>query len=522
MRTLAPWWFPLILTMLLACGPVRAEETFDILEYQVEGNEVLPVPAIERAVYPFLGEKREVQDVEKARVALEQAYRDAGYLTVQVLVPEQEVKDKVVRLSVVGGTVSKVRVAGSRYYSQGRILERAAALREGETLHFPDVQKDMAALNRTAALRVVPVLRPGPKFGTTEVDLNVSDQRPYGFNAGLNNYSSPNTTDLRLSVGARYDNLWQRGHSIGLSVQTSPEDTKEVLALSASYAVPLSGNRGTLAAYYVASDSNVAVVGNQAVFGKGSIFGLRWNKPLPAVGAFNHSVTLGADYKDFQQNIGQPGQPAIDQPIRYVPATASWNASRQGERGVTALSTGVVFGIRGLSDDEQVFANRRFNARGNFLVWRFEAARTQILRQNLSAFFQVDGQRASGPLIVNEQFLGGGASQTSVRGYLEAEVAGDDGTHATIELRRSVSTKAISEHFSELQVLVFADGVYVTTQDALPGQARFAWLSSAGLGLRARATNGLRLVLDLGVPFKSTQFTDAGKPAAQFSLTYQY
>lgn len=518
---LALGWLVALMAGLVPAA-VGAQEAFDIFEYQVEGNESLPVDAIEKAVYPFLGEGRDVKDVEKARAALEQAYRDAGFLTVQVVVPEQEVKDKVVRLTVVGGKLSKLRVVGSRYYAQGRILERAPALKEGDTLYFPDVQKDVAGLNRTAALRVVPVLRPGPKFGTTEIDLNVTDQRPYGFNAALNNYYSPNTTELRLSVGARYDNLWQRGHAIAMTAQTSPQDTQEVKAFSASYAIPLDGNAGTLAAYVVASNSNVAVVGNQAVLGKGSIAGLRWNKPLPPVGGFNQSATVGADYKDFQQNIGQPGQPAIEQPIHYVPGVVSWNASRLGAKGLTGLSTGFTFGIRGLSDDEAVFANRRFNASGNFGVWRFEASRMQNLGSNLSAFVQIDGQKASGPLIVNEQFLGGGASQTSVRGYLEAEVAGDDGTHATVELRRNIPTKPISEALAELQVLAFSDGVYVVTQDPLPGQASYAWLSSAGLGLRARTTNGLRLRLDVGVPFKSTQYTEAGKPAAQFQVSYQY
>src|SRR5215470_10609469 len=72
------------------------EPTFDILEYRVEGNSVLPKLAIERAVYPHLGEKKRIADVEKARVALEKAYHDAGYATVVVNVPVQKVDKGVV------------------------------------------------------------------------------------------------------------------------------------------------------------------------------------------------------------------------------------------------------------------------------------------------------------------------------------------------------------------------------------------------------------------------------------------
>lgn len=510
---LSPW----------SAGSARAApQRFDILEYRVEGNEVLPVTAVEKAVYPFLGEQRTLDDVEGARAALEKAYRDAGYLTVIVRIPEQEIRDDVVRLSVTSGRLARLKVTGSRYYEQGRIRERAAALQEGKPMSFPAIQQDLGELNRNEALRVVPVLRPGPNFGTTEVDLAVTDKPPYGFNVGLNNYYSPNTTELRLSGNARYDNLWQREHSVSLGFVTSPQNTSEVKSFTAAYAAPLDGNRGTLAAYYVVSDSSVAVVGDQTVLGKGDIFGLRWSKPLPALGNLYSAVTLGADYKDFRQNFGAPGQPPIEQPVRYVPGTLSWAGSFAGARSQNTLSSSIVFGIRALSDSDAVFANRRYNARSGFLIGKLEMSRTQRLNDWLAAYAQVDGQLADGPLVVNEQFLAGGASLTSVRGYLEAEKAGDDGAHGTFELRAGLPAARVWARLDELQLLSFFDWAAVRTQDPLPGQERSSSLASAGVGLRARAFDGLRLRLDFAFPFDTTQYTEAGKPRLQFSALYQY
>ena len=64
--------------------------TFDLLELQVEGNTLLDRVRVERAVYPFLGEGKTVKDVEAARQALEIVYRDSGYATVVVDIPEQD------------------------------------------------------------------------------------------------------------------------------------------------------------------------------------------------------------------------------------------------------------------------------------------------------------------------------------------------------------------------------------------------------------------------------------------------
>ena len=98
------------------------KNTFNVMEYQVEGNKLLPAIRIEQAVYPYLGENKTIADVEGAQSALAKAYHDAGYLTVLVDIPEQQVAGGVVRLKVTEGKVEKVRVTGSHYYDLGRIL----------------------------------------------------------------------------------------------------------------------------------------------------------------------------------------------------------------------------------------------------------------------------------------------------------------------------------------------------------------------------------------------------------------
>ena len=62
---------------------------FDILDIQIEGNTVLPAVAVEKTIYPFMGEHKTIDDLEAARKALEQQYKDSGFVTVFVDIPEQ-------------------------------------------------------------------------------------------------------------------------------------------------------------------------------------------------------------------------------------------------------------------------------------------------------------------------------------------------------------------------------------------------------------------------------------------------
>lgn len=87
----------------------EATPRFDVWEYRVEGNTVLDPKVIEKTVYGYLGPGKTIDDVEKARAALEKVYHDAGYAAALVDIPEQDVNEGVVVL-----TVGRVGSTGSR------------------------------------------------------------------------------------------------------------------------------------------------------------------------------------------------------------------------------------------------------------------------------------------------------------------------------------------------------------------------------------------------------------------------
>jgi len=499
-------------------GAIEQKATFDIYEYEIVGASVLPRPVIEKAVYPYLGPGKTIEDVEKARAALEQAYRQAGYGAALVDIPEQQVTEGVVQLRVTESRVGRTRVTGARYYSQGRILAQAPALREGEVLNFTAVQEQVAALNERPQRRVVPVLRPGERFGTTDADLNVEDQLPLHANLELNNYYSPNTTQLRLLAGARYDNLWQLDHSIGVQVQTSPQDTSEVRVFSTSYYAPLWGNASG-GVYYVKSNSNVAAVGDLTVLGNGDIVGLRLVQPLPALGGFGEAVTFGADYKSFSNVVVQPGTPGIQTPIHYTDLLVSFGGNFVKPTYSTILSTGVTFSARGISASDAEFEANRFNATSNFFIWKFDVQHTHTVYRGWSVYGRLDGQLTGQPLVSTEQYAAGGAD--NVRGYLQAEALGDDALHTTLEVRSPSFGPRLSSKIQDLTFYGFFDGAELGVVDALPSQQSHTTLASVGVGLRARALDTLTLRLDLGVALKPTIYTSDGEVRVQFSAAYQ-
>jgi hemolysin activation/secretion protein len=531
-----PFLLPLlaILAALFLVPAHAAEEGhFDLFEIRVEGNTVLPALSIEKAVYPHLGENKRIEDVEAARTALEKAYHDSGYLTVFVDIPEQQVQAGVVRLRVTEGRVERLRVTGSRYFSLGRIREKTPDLAEGSVPYFPEVQKQLAAVNRGGDRRVTPVLRPGRTPGKVEVDLKVDDKLPLHGNVELNDRYSANTTRTRLNANLRYDNLWQEEHSLSLGIQTAPQDTAESRVLSATYVWP-TDNGNYLAAYGVISESDVAAVGDLNVIGSGKIAGLRYIVPLRSRPRYFHTLTLGVDYKDFDETLSLTaaggGTPVTtNTPISYLPFSVGYEGTVQGMRSTTQLAAILNFSVRGLADGTveclpgvflNEFACKRYLGNANYAFLRLDVKHTHQIGNGWSLFGRLGGQIASGPLISNEQFSAGGVD--TVRGYTESAASGDDGLIGGLELRTPSLARRASERLDDLTLYAFAEGASLNIREPLAGQTDRFYLLAAGLGLRFKGWSGVSGSLDLAYPFEDAGQVEAGDGRVHFRLGYEW
>lgn len=505
----------------MAAAPAAAEEreiAFDIFEYRVEGNTVLPAARIEEVVYPFLGEARGMDAVEQARSALEKAYHAIGYLTVSVNIPEQKVEGSAVRLQVEEGRVERLRVVGSRYYSLGAIKARVPELAEGSVPYFPAMQAQIAGVNTTPDRQVAPVMRPGKSPGKVEVDLKVQDQLPFHGGIELNNRYSANTTHTRLNGSVRYDNLWQRDHSLSFSFQTTPENTRETRVLATTYLVPADGDYWAI--YGVLSRSNVAAVGDVSVIGNGNIFGLRYIHPLPALETYSHSLTLGADRKDFQETTVLQGADSFNTPIAYTPLFGGYDANWQAESSTTQVNLGATLSVRGLGNDVQEFADKRFLAKPDFAHLRADLKHTQQLPKTWQMFARVSGQVSGGPLISSEQFAIGGAD--TVRGYPESSAMGDQGVFGTLELRTPPLAKYFASQPGELYAFAFYDRGRVGIAEPLPAQTETFDLASAGLGLRLKKWRGVSGELNYARALMQSGQVRSGDARLHFQIGYDW
>ncbi len=491
------------------------------------GVTLLTPGEIGETVYPFLGPGRTAEDVENARAALEKAFHDKGFQTVSVQIPPQQGRGGVVTLEAVEAKVGRLRVRGAKYFLPSEIKRAAPALAEGGVPNFEEVTRNIVALNQLADRRITPELRPGVEPGTVDIDLKVEDKLPLHGSLELNNRRSPDTTELRLNGSLSYNNLWQRGHSIGGSFQISPEDLDDVKVYSGYYlarfrelswlSMLVSGTK---------QDSNVSTLGGVAVAGRGEILGFRALINLPPGKDFYQSLSIGMDYKHFRQAVTLGLDPltglsdTTETPISYYPITAAYNASWVGKNYLTEFNAGLTFHLRGMGSEGAQFDENRFKADGSFIYLRGDLAHTRDLPLGFEIFGKVQGQLSDQPLVSSEQISGGGLN--TVRGYLEAEVVGDNGVFGALELRSPSLLGWLDKEKSEWRFYAFVEGGVLTIHEPLPEQNDRFELASIGVGSRIRIRDFLNGSLDAGLPLISQTATEAREPLFSFRVWAEF
>jgi hemolysin activation/secretion protein len=512
--------FALLIKLFAFCANAQAQEqVFDINEYVIEGNTTLDVIRIEEAVYPFLGPKKTIADAEGAREALEKAYQAVGYLTISVDIPEQRVGNGVIRLQVLEGKVDRLAVKGGLYFAASEIRRAVPELASGAVPNSNQVQAEVGALNKNPNRRVTPALKPGKTPGTVDVELSVDDNLPVSGALALSNFKNATGSALRLNADVRFENVgsnyFDNGHTLGLSLFTTPQKVKETQVWTVNYLIPTT-NSGTFMAYAVRSDSaSIEPVGSTLVQGKLRVLGLRYFFGLTERGSNRWNFSVGLDRKSNEQLVATPDGQG---PIVYYPVTGTMNLAMGSAADQWKLDTTLIVGSGNGQRAEQEFAKRRLGASPNFSVMKIELANDRALSDKLRLRSRLGFHLSSAPLLNLEQASAGGYE--SVRGYYEAEQLGDRSAKASLELAYTFSSAQGFVRRTEL--LGFWEAAKLSVISPAVAQIDRFTLASVGLGARLKLASTVNLISELARPNKTTPQTRQGQWRFLTKLTYEY
>lgn len=480
-------------TLPLQTG-ARIEQTFVLSAVNIEGATAFSSDELAKSFEPYLASHVGQAELEKITSQITEKYRQAGFLLSYAVLPPQSVRSGIVRIKVVEGYVSNVRLAGDK---------RAATAVRGI---FERLTKDRPLRSETLE-RMIGLGRDVPGVVIKDVQISRSAQDPARHQLiiaiGGARYGALAYTDNRGTI----EDARVRGYSsFSLASLAIPGDQLQIDLFTIPYrkfryfygqvkgSVPLNadGLRITASASYGDQFQNLPGP-DQDGFSRQLIGELSY--PLEKSRSFSLVGHVGLmDWKSEEKRSG-----LTVQRDRMQVARASLEFSRVSTirlNGTIGISRG--FDLGSATDKGDPLASRPF-ASSKFTKLNAALQLIAPLSDRARVRLDTSAQYSTNPLLALEEFALGGSRIG--RAFDFNEVTGDHGVGAMLEF--GYRLRETKHGPKAVEVFAFVGGGGAFRHRSLPGLPKNQWLADVGSGARFSAF-GFRWSGEIGVPLART------------------
>ena len=144
-------------------------------------------------------------------------YRERGFILAKAYIPKQKVRDGIVTLSVLLGTLGEVEVQNNTYYKSNII---ASTFANDLTKPVTDkvIEEDLYLINDFPGVAATGFFQPGSQVGDTKLSILMKEERKYDANVRLDNHGSEMTGKYRVYGEAYWHNPIGNADQLKLAV----------------------------------------------------------------------------------------------------------------------------------------------------------------------------------------------------------------------------------------------------------------------------------------------------------------
>lgn len=452
------------------------------------------------AAAPWRGAPLDITTVRCVGLAMERAFREAGYPFVRVSAPPQNVSNGRVRYQVVEGWVERVAPTGEHAGARLNAHRRLRALEPGDQvrpLSLRELERGAALLDEAPGLNARLAVTRGVEDNPGAVRI-VADAapEPRRFVVNFNNYGAEALGRSGASALFSTPGRAPLGDEFAASAYTT-FDLEEQHAVRITYrrALTVSGLEMHIDAAYGEAEPGgpVRVLGAAA-----ESFSARFMLTHPVYFDQTSRITAGVGF-DLAEQEGDlfGGQVQLsDDSSRNIFARIEAETVRGCDRftrapegacwrlaGELEVRQGV--DVLGASEQGDAFLSRPAADPQASVVRAGAEIETPDGIAGVRARLNVRAQVSGTPLLAFEEMTFG--NYTSVRGYDPGALAGDSGVSASLDvIGPEIEVRGVS-----IEPFAFYDAGRAWNED--PGAPNGRFISSYGAGVRVEVTDDVRL-----------------------------
>lgn len=413
--------------------PGDSAPVVEVTRFAIDGVSVFEVESLLRLLDGYVGRMLSLNELEQAGATITRYYHARGYIAALAIVPEQVVREGVVRLQVFEGRVSDVRVepAGRTRLDPEQVAATVRAGLVNGLVRQTELEQALLRLNTLPGVKVAAVLSQGTEPGTTRLTISLEEGPLLAGSFTLHNQGSPSTGIVRSEAVLDLNDAAGRGDLFRLNLaRTSSSDY-----LRWSHVLPV-GRRGTRVGIAASATRYTLCCQFAALGASGAATSFTAHLSTPLVSSENTSLDLyaAADVNRLRSDTAAGN--SQDRRTRVATLglnllTSSGQSGAVSMTGLAYLSAGSLDLSANAADQAQDAATAR--AEGHFTKWRVEANLVKPWRTGLEFSVSGSSQWSNRNLDSSQKFSLGGPG--AVRAYPVGEASGDQGAMLSAEAR---------------------------------------------------------------------------------------
>lgn len=164
--------------------------------------------------------------IETVADRITQFYRERGFILAKAYIPRQEVRDGIVTLTLLLGSLGEVDVTGNDLYDSEYL---ASTFDNMLTMPVTStaIEENLYLLNDYPGILTTGFFQPGAQVGDTKLNLDVKAEKAYDVNVRLDNHGSEQTGEYRLYAEGLWNNPLGNADQLHLAtlLTASPSNT---------------------------------------------------------------------------------------------------------------------------------------------------------------------------------------------------------------------------------------------------------------------------------------------------------
>lgn len=409
-------------------------------KFQVEGVKSIPFDDVAQRFTPLVGKDITIADLIQVADGVTKLYQARGYALSFAFVPAQTFENGVVRVTIVEGYVSEVKITGNPGKEEEKIRAIAEHIRADRPLRHSTFERYINVLGILPGIKVAAnVAPPQNTDGATTLELKV-EHKPVNVSTGVN-FNQPGVQGL---LTATENGLTSLGEQLSISALL-PKGRDNVTYLAAHGALPI-GSDG-LVAKIDASHYRGNPVDNPGLpsyvertvindkLGGSLAYPLLLSNSQSVLGTV--SAYASHDEDDYHNQING-AQIGLRSQVRVLQLQADYTSVQTGQVRKASINVAQAFNILGASKSGE--SNIPGVVETNPVSLNFTRTGASFSQTNewplkIGTAIAMTGQYSPDSLPTSEQISFG--AQHFAQGYEPGEASGDSGWGASFEVNRA-------------------------------------------------------------------------------------